>query len=295
MLTIKSKEVELKLNQKIKITSGEKCAFNIHYWGVTPNHKSNVVHKHSFFEVCYVLDGEGTYIENDVKYDLKPGTIFISLPGIYHNIINNLPLHIIYVAFDLVHEKTTDELIKLVNRIKCSNKIIHYSMDETSTILLWKSILYGADSNLCNIFVLRAQCHALLLNIIDFFDNKTNNKTLKIPTNSKDYSYFSRAKLFIQDNLMQPVKLDDLADYLYISSRHLTRIFKSEAGTSFNEYLQKQRIYLAAELLSNTDSQIKDIAFQTGFNTIQYFTTVFTKYIGKTPGNYRKDLINKNS
>ncbi|MBU3113270.1 AraC family ligand binding domain-containing protein [Clostridium lacusfryxellense] len=87
MLAIKSKEVEMILNQKIKITSDKKCAFNI-YWGIAPNHKTNLVHKHSFFEVCYILKGQGTYSENEVNYDLNAGTLFISLPGRYHNITN---------------------------------------------------------------------------------------------------------------------------------------------------------------------------------------------------------------
>lgn len=289
MLDIKPKEVEMTLNQKIKMTNDTKCAFRIHHWGVVPNHKSNIIHKHSFFEVCYILQGDGFYIENGIEYELLPGTIFVSTPEKYHSIINKPGLYIAYIAFDIVNEETTDEFIELANGVRSTNKIVRYFMDETSTALLWKSVLYQADTAFCNKDVLKSQCHALIINIIDLFNEKSVSKSGKETIKSKDYSYLSKAKLFIQDNLMQPLQLTDLADYLHISSRHLTRLFKSEAGMPFNHYLQKQRIYLAAELLSTTDIPIKDIAYQAGFNTVQYFTKVFTRYMGSTPGEFRKN------
>ena len=72
------------------------------------------------------------------------------------------------------------------------------------------------------------------------------------------------------------------------NAKYLGRIFKSEMGVSFCDYLLSLRLSKAEEMLRKTDAKIIDIALATGFNSISYFNREFFKKNGITPTDYRK-------
>ena len=82
-----------------------------------------------------------------------------------------------------------------------------------------------------------------------------------------------------------------LADSVNVSEDYLTRIFHREMGLSLWDYLNRYRIFLAAEMLRKTDNTIQDIACRTGFNDQAYFCRVFKKIYGVPPGHLRKHQI----
>ena len=61
------------------------------------------------------------------------------------------------------------------------------------------------------------------------------------------------------------------------------------------QYLYKRRIGEAQSLLIDTDTPIGEIADRLCYGTINHFNTVFKKYVGITPGRYRKSFKTMNS
>jgi AraC family L-rhamnose operon regulatory protein RhaS len=53
-------------------------------------------------------------------------------------------------------------------------------------------------------------------------------------------------------------------------------------------YLNRLRVRHADQLLKTTDHSITDIAFECGFQSSQYFATVYRQFTGKNPGASRK-------
>ena len=58
-------------------------------------------------------------------------------------------------------------------------------------------------------------------------------------------------------------------------------------GSTFKEYLSMVRVEESKRLLANTDYSLIDIAVATGFQDQSYFSKVFKRYTGLTPGQYR--------
>jgi AraC-like DNA-binding protein len=79
-----------------------------------------------------------------------------------------------------------------------------------------------------------------------------------------------------------------LADTVNVSEDYLTRIFHKEMGLSLWDYLNRLRIFRAAELLLQTNDTIQGIASRTGFQDQAYFCRVFKKIYGVPPGQLRK-------
>ncbi|MEH7305778.1 AraC family transcriptional regulator [Neobacillus drentensis] len=282
------------LNQYALWPFGEDIAFKVHYWGVTPEQFNNPLHKHSFFEVCYVLSGEGLYKDLDEQYTLKKGTVFLSRPNIQHQILSKTGLFLVYVAFEILHEKSKDEAISMFNLLAKTNKICVSVADDSPTSLIWRALVdYTSNGGTNDFNFITNMAHTLILSFNTMFSeaNQRCRSQEKIFNSSPTHLY--QAKLFIRDNLSEPLKLEHVANYLHISSRHLSRLFSNELCESFSNYIRKERVKEAARLLEMTSIPIKEIADVTGFGSVHYFTRVFTSMMNVSPAKYRNDYVKK--
>jgi AraC-like DNA-binding protein len=93
--------------------------------------------------------------------------------------------------------------------------------------------------------------------------------------------------VFIQDNLHNDIKIEQLAQISCLSKDHFTRIFKSIFGVSPCEYIIRKRIEKSQFLLLTTDLPINRIIDETNFKNAPYFSRMFKKYTSLTPGVYR--------
>jgi len=92
---------------------------------------------------------------------------------------------------------------------------------------------------------------------------------------------------YIRNNFARNISLLDAADELGITQGYLSRIFKERTDYTFLEYLTCYRLRKALKLLKNRSLKINEIAHKTGFQDHGYFTQLFRRYMGVTPGHYR--------
>lgn len=121
----------------------------------------------------------------------------------------------------------------------------------------------------------------LLLNIID------NNLTFNI-----DYKYYNtyirKSIRYIHENYNKNITIDEISDYLNINKSYFCNLFKESTGVTFSYFLNYLRIEKSKNLLLNTDLSLLDIAIEVGYNSQNYFTIIFKKYLNQTPSQYRK-------
>jgi len=99
-----------------------------------------------------------------------------------------------------------------------------------------------------------------------------------------------RAILYLNENASSQIVRWKLASYVHVSEDYLTRIFHKEIGLSLWEYLNRYRIFLATDMLLNTNGTIYEIAEKTGFQDQAYFCRVFKKIHGVPPGKIRSKV-----
>lgn len=104
----------------------------------------------------------------------------------------------------------------------------------------------------------------------------------------KDYSpQVRRAVLFIDSELSSELSLKLIAEKLGMNPSYLSTVFKKETGMTVIDYINRRRMEHAASLLRSTGLQVQNIAQYCGINDPNYFTKLFKKYTGRTPGQYR--------
>lgn len=104
-------------------------------------------------------------------------------------------------------------------------------------------------------------------------------------------SFIVRAALnYMQTHCTEKLSLGDVADNVYVSQWHLSKLINRHTGQSFFDLLGSMRIERAKSLLTDPSMRIHDVAEQTGFADVAHFSKSFKRLVGKTPGEYRADL-----
>lgn len=108
-----------------------------------------------------------------------------------------------------------------------------------------------------------------------------------LQTNSDDVRMRQIVK-YVDENRQNHVSLSELADELFTATSTLSRLFQKQTGMKFAEFVNRVRIYFAAEDLMTTSKTVTKIAVDNGFANASVMNRVFRQYYQCTPVEYRE-------
>lgn len=108
-----------------------------------------------------------------------------------------------------------------------------------------------------------------------------------LQTNSDDVRMCQIVK-YVDENRQNHVSLSELADELFTATSTLSRLFQKQTGMKFAEFVNRVRIYFAAEDLMTTSKAVTKIAVDNGFSNASVMNRVFRQYYQCTPVEYRE-------
>jgi len=94
---------------------------------------------------------------------------------------------------------------------------------------------------------------------------------------------------FIKANLNENITCESMASLVNMNSSYFSRLFKSEVGINFSDYLIGKRIEKATNFLKKTEMTIEEITKAVGLEQPSYFYKLYKKVTGKTPGEVRNN------
>ena len=128
----------------------------------------------------------------------------------------------------------------------------------------------------------------LLLDVFKKFIKNKQGSGKRMPGWAKEL------KEMIQDHIDTSLSLKELSKNLDINPSYLSREFSKHFNNlSFGDYIRKQRIERAIELMATPTYSLTDIAYLTGFSDQSHFTRIFKKHTGASPSGYRKKFKKK--
>lgn len=105
--------------------------------------------------------------------------------------------------------------------------------------------------------------------------------------------YAEDAKELLHRRFREPLRLEDVASALYVSTYHLCRVFKEETGMSIHQYLNQLRLRQALTELAQGDTALAKLANDLGFCCQSHFTRAFRKQFGVPPGEARRQALDR--
>lgn len=250
-------------------------------------------HVHEAIEIMYVISGEcEVELESD-RVSLKKGQFIIIDSYVLHRLIVSVEksCRMLNVEFTL---KDKAGIFPSIKEFAQENAQLKELLTDQKAFIVLKDleglyhtlkalVLELGEQNSANsdvmIHTLMAQ---LILKIARIHADSKQRDTL--PTDV----YIKEVINYIHHHYDMDLKIQDLADVVYLHPSYLHRIFKESMDCTITEYLTEVRIDRAKMLLAKTDIPITEISEYVGVNSRQYFSYLFKKMTNETPRNYRK-------
>ena len=234
-------------------------------------------HWHNGIEIELMLGGSAVHVYNGRQYTISRGDIWYSNYDTCHSILNgDEPV----IAHTMFREKLLPEEIR--NRLLTA---------ETGTFRLSEQECCVAEclfqklvdaQNRQDVYTPHYISAILTQMIIECM---VYSKSL---SPSFPSSLCSKVLSLIHRNYREDISLQKIASTLSVNANYLGRLFLQTTGQTFSEYLTALRMQYALSLLRNTNLSIKEVAFDCGYNSVEYFYASFKKYFGNSPASIRK-------
>jgi two-component system, response regulator YesN len=92
---------------------------------------------------------------------------------------------------------------------------------------------------------------------------------------------------YIMNHLSENITSITMANYLHLNPSYFSRYFKRLSGETFTDYVHRLKMRVAIKLLKETDQTVEFISYSLGYSDRTYFSKIFSKYMGKSPTEYK--------
>lgn len=253
-------------------------------------------HEHTFFEIMYLMTGEGKNVVDGSEILMGSGDFCIIPPHVSHSIcvesdsvlLNILVRTSTFTEAFLPMLRGSNILADFFNEILYSNNYKKYMLFHTSGnewILEYILQMYGEQRQ-------QKKHYGEIMNglLIAMFGKllQMHEEDVEFPV-----SYVERVDVvpkilsYVRRNCTT-VTLAQCAEHFHFNSQYLSSLLKKHTDHTFSEVLKEERMSLAAELLKKTSDSVTEIGYKCGYRDSAYFMKVFKKHFGCTPSDFRQ-------
>lgn len=246
-------------------------------------------HCHENMEICLMKEGECDIIVNGEPITVHKGELMVIFSHMIHSFHVRSDQPAVFLQVHFSPESFISEDLK-VNE---SLKFLHYMTDAHSayTFHSYTDQLLSCVERICQEMNNEEGVHSVALANIYIFEmlfllsREIEQSVRKVFSINNPIAI--RAIHFINQNINNNIALVDVAESCNVSKRYLSIIFKKYVNITVNDYIYIAKVDKAMNYICNTELSITEISSKLGFSSAQYFATVFKKYSGVTPKEFK--------
>jgi AraC-like DNA-binding protein len=247
------------------------------------------LHKHDFYFVLAVLEGEGIHEIDFIQYPVHNHSIFIVRPGQVHKLELMANPTGFLIEFDMSFCQPKNTITEHRWK-KASSK--NYCQVEAAR---FRKIHNHLASIFCEYFekkegYLEAIRAGLDLFFIEFIRQSHNPTSMHKTSSGYAQERFEELVLLMETNIVSMKNVSQYANLLNLSSYQLNTITKGSVGKTVSDLIDEQIILEAKRYLLATPNQVKEIADYLGYEDPSYFIRFFKKHTGMSPDAFRKNF-----
>lgn len=261
-----------------------------HRW--TDIHFQMNFHSHHGYELFFLHEGSGNYVNDGYVYPFQGNDLIIIEPHQIHKASPVFGKRFTRTVINFLPEFLTPDSKKLVadlfgKECKPERRQINLCEEKHAHVYVLLKQMHSEFTSRHTSFdqILSILLSRLLQEIHRlYFVDPPSGESPSDRTNS----IVNQVIHYLTRHYSDDIPLEELAKRFYISPYHLCRIFKKKTGETISRFILYTRIHQAKQELVFSDSSILEIATRVGFNSYSYFGLVFKQHEGMTPKEYRK-------
>ncbi len=264
------------------------------------------MHRHEFWEVAYVYEGESLIHTMEGSERLSAGEFVLIKPGAVHSITlagENAKAHV-WLCDCIFTQGYFNTIMESYSKIGDLSTYLLYGMlsgrasfvikltdDNAQNVknLLWMTAHEYNHYTVGSDEIIKHALLNLLIYMTRMYEYKVTGISAVV---SKSHEIDELAK-YIRSNFGYKLSLEFLARHMNLSREYLSRYFKKYMGKTISEYITEVRVEKAKQMLCTTTHSVSDICEYCGYSQAGSFQKAFKKVVGVSPGAYRKNCRKK--
>lgn len=252
-----------------------------------------VPHWHAQVEINFIYSGGMSYRMSQYAVDLKAGDLCIFWGGQPHQAIDLRPgTELAAIHLPLVHFFRLRLSADLMQRLTRGGLVVTNTQGASDPELFRRLTdymngddaarrTYAIEELLMRINRLNFEPHQVI-------DGGEEIETASEPLDASAFRNILEICAYITENFRDDIGSAEIASSLDIHPKYAMSVFKKSTGMTLNEYLTLMRLSYAQSLLLQDDTNILDIALDSGFGSLSTFSQAFRKVTGQSPSDFRR-------
>jgi AraC family transcriptional regulator len=99
-----------------------------------------------------------------------------------------------------------------------------------------------------------------------------------------------RVEDYVAEHLAEEISIERLAELVELGASHFAHVFKETTGMTPLQFVTRQRITRAQQLIRETSRSLIEVGLEAGYTSPSHFAQVFRRVVGVTPTEFRNSL-----
>lgn len=263
-------------------------------------------HVHSFYEILWFQEGEGTHSVDFADYQVKPNTIFFLSPGQIHffdnegenklEYLNKYKGLAIKMCTDFMRDHTIDTIqgnsdtILKYNAFYTFDTIPYYIIDDATARELQLLVDQMEEESqhsgeFGNIDILKSLIRIFLVKILR--QGKQEGR-IQLDNLKPSHQLFIQFRRLVEQEYTRLHTVQEYADRLNVAVRTLNKCVNECSNKSPLTFINDRIVLEAKRMVRHTNMMIKEIAYDLGYEDPSYFVKLFKRTTGHLPSDFRE-------
>ena len=245
---------------------------------------SSALHGHHHFLLTLITEGEGVQTLNGKEIPFAPGDLFLLSPADFHKNTVAPGASFTYYGLKFTYELLDARLAELVALDKLPLWLHLDAATAATAGFIFRQLIAECDAGKEQLGS-RAYLQALVEQLVILALRQIGKDELVCPE-----TFINRALGYHYSHFSESVTVGDAAAYVGYTPNYFNTCFHRQMGQPFGEYLRQMRLTYAENLLRSSQLPVTEVAYESGFGSLSYFSRCFRDQYGVSPQEYRKYL-----
>ncbi|SDW12328.1 AraC family transcriptional regulator [Paenibacillus sp. CF384] len=251
-------------------------------------------HKHSSYEFHFITSGKGHICMDQIPFHVETNQFYLTGPEIIHAQYSDQhePMAELCLQCQFTLKKNADRhhFEEAKQLLDIFNTPVYSSIpDVLGAIPQFMSCAEEANHQFAGYYAaIQSRLAGVIISTARMLAGEDEQMAnYSVPAKREGYEVILETILFLEDNYQNPITLEQVADHVHFSPRHLGRMFKLVTDKTMNRYLTEIRLNRALHLLRQSDYSLDRIAQEIGFANGSYLSQLFRRVYGHPPSEQR--------
>lgn len=250
-------------------------------------------HFHPEYEIHLIVATTGKMFVGDHISSFAPGNLVLMGPNLPHNWVSDVPEGETIAQRNLVVQFGQAFVSSCVGSFPEWRQVEALLADSRRGVSFGGQTSAAIQPLFLELLAARGLRRLVLfMSMLEILMNAEDRETLASPAYQADPTGFASTRInhalsYIGKNLANDLRESDLAQLAGQSVSAFSRYFRRHTGLPFVQYVNRMRINLACQLLTDDELSVTDICFKAGFNNLSNFNRQFLAVKGMAPSKFR--------